>query len=260
MAKYISMLTDQKQKQVRRQIFTSENNQVFTAAEDLADLEMMKAHFESHPTMPGEKEFKKWVNHILDALTASEDGIYAGDSSTKDWIPNIKDWLAEKYAETEIRETKFTGNKIVDMAKDPLTDPETGKTVKQYKDPEENAFRLTPMWEAYPDTLNMEACENAYVLDVELRKVKDGVNIYAKKSPDAARFTKVGSVPDNFLANNPMNVSRCPAQICIEDYSGGKLRNVSERLVVESSRMSGDYVELSDDMLTDLDKTVNLEQ
>lgn len=230
MAKMMSTLTTQKRIEVRGQLFQN--------GDDQADLEMMRAHFESHPTMPGEKDFKKRVNQILDEpLTPS---ILTDEE---------KDWLADKWAETEIRETKYIGDGVVDMTKDPVKDSETGK-ISKFKEPEENKFQLTPI----------EGADNAYTLDVELRKVKDGVNIYAKTSPDAARFTKIGTVPDNFLINNPMNVSRCPAQICIEDYSDGKLRNVSERLVVESSRMSGDYVELSDDMLTSLDKTATLEQ
>lgn len=215
---------------------------------DISLLEMMRAHFESHPTMPGEKEFKDRVNALLDDPDQRENLTITEEE---------EEWLASKYAETEVRETKFNGSRIADMYKPPVTDPETGKTVKQYKEPDENKFQLTH-WTEGKTLKGMDI--QAYILDVELRKVKDGVNIYAKTSPGAARFTKVGSVPENFLANNPMNVSRCPAQISIEDYSGGKLRNVSERLVVETSRMSGDRVELTNDMLDGLDKGPDLER
>lgn len=227
MAKTVSALTEKRRKEVVRS---------FQEGVTQDDLEMMKAHFESHPTMPGEKEFKKTVNTML------EGGDYdAGQAEN----------LAEQYAATAIRETKFSGS-VVNVLKSSTTDPETGKTTRKYKEPEENKFQLKSI-EGYQGV-------ETYSLDVELRKVKDGVNIYAKRTPDAAKFTKVGTVPDNFLTNNPMNVSRCSAEICVEDYSGGKLRNVSERLVVDSDVMSGDKVELNNDMLAGLDNTTNLEQ
>lgn len=229
MAKEISALTATKRAHIENVQFQDVSNREV--------LETIRAHFESHPTMPGEKQFKKRVNELLENPEALED-----------WDPMERERMIIQYAETEVRETKFVGN-VVDMTKN---------GTKQYKEPEENKFQLEHLGMVpYPER-SVDA--ELYSLDVELRKVKDGVNIYAKTNQDAARFTKVGTVPDNFLTNNPMNVNRCPAQISIEDFSGGKLRNVSERLVVESSRMSGDYVELDNDMLSGLDKTTGLEQ
>lgn len=228
----MSVLTDMKRKELKASLFHDSSDQ--------DDLELMRAHFESHPTMPGEKAFKKRVNEIL-----NQEEVYHLTETEKDD-------LAEQYANTQIRETKFNGS-VVDVLKQPKAGQEEG-IKRTYKDPEDNKFKLTPL-----KTPGQEGME-AYTLDVELRKAKDGVNIYAKRSPEAARFTKVGTVPDNFLTNNPMNVNRCSAQICVEDYSGGKLKNVSERLVVNSDIMSDDILELNDDILAALDKNAGLEQ
>lgn len=88
-------------------------------------------------------------------------------------------------------------------------------------------------------------------IGVEMRKVNDEVRVYAKNI-EFNKLQRVGTLPQSFLANNPMNVNRCKADITVEDYSNGKKLNVSERLIVDSDLMSGDVIELSDDMLSAL--------
>lgn len=155
---------------------------------DRGALETVMAHFESHPAMSGEKTVKDRVNELLD-----NPGLLEG------WDPDgsEREFIAEAYGKTRIRETRIENRTDVSMFR--MKTKEFG-TYTQQDNP-------TPV------------CVKK--ADVELRKIKDGVNIYAQTTTNN-RYQKIGSLPDSFLANNPMNVSRCPAVLSVEDFSGGK--------------------------------------
>lgn len=70
----------------------------------------------------------------------------------------------------------------------------------------------------------------------------------------------MGDLPDNFLRNNPMNVDRCSAEVQFADFSNGKMKNVSVRVVMNSDEMSGDIMNLDNDMLSGLEQTGGLQQ
>lgn len=208
MSKKTHFLTEIRREELETSVF-SEGDQVA--------LEMMRAHFDSHPTMPGEKAFKKRVNELLD-----------NPDMLKDWDPDDAErkQMASMYAETRIRETKFIGPNVADQS-----------------------FPLTHLTQ-YTSAENPIPVQ-VYKIDANICKVDDGVAVYVKDSLD--KYQKIGYLPDTFITNNPLIAGSCMAEISIEDYSNGKLKNVSERVVVDTDGMGGNSVVLTDDMLSGLD-------
>lgn len=70
----------------------------------------------------------------------------------------------------------------------------------------------------------------------------------------------IGRLPDKFLTNNPMNAEWCEAMLQMTDYSNGKMKNVSARVIVDTDLMSGDAISLNEEMLAGLDLDTGLER
>lgn len=70
----------------------------------------------------------------------------------------------------------------------------------------------------------------------------------------------IGHLPDKFLINNPMIVDVCDAEMQLVDYSNGKGKNLSAKIVVNTDLMSGDVIDLNDDMLSGLNLETELSQ
>lgn len=188
---------------------------------------MIKAHFESHPALPGEKIIKDTANQIL---AMKDDG---QDFLTED----EKKILTRKYANTRIRETKLKGEHQY------LLDPASFKS--------ENGFTLPPDENNIPIMI--------HTVKAELQKTESGdVNVIAEQENGNYRF--VGTLPSNFMVNNPMIVDHCAGELQIADYSNGKLKNISIKLIVDTDLMSNDVVDLDEDMLSGLDMFPSLEQ
>lgn len=96
-----------------------------------------------------------------------------------------------------------------------------------------------------------------YKLDAMLQKNKDGSVSVKGKYTDGSEVS-LGRLKDNFLRNNPMNVDKCKAEIELSDFSNGKMKNLKFRVVVNSDVMSGDIVDLDDDMLAGLEQNGSL--
>lgn len=224
MTKNVSYMTGITRVQFATYLFEPDIDGGIQMDTDMEALESMRAHFESHPAMPGEKAVRERVNELIE-----------NPDLLKDWDPDgtERDRLAEAYAISRYRETRIED--AVDLA--------SGKF------PVSSVTKYEQKGMAVPVQVNR--------ISAELRKVKDGVNVYAKNA--SSRYQKVGTLPDSFLANNPMNVGKCAADISVEDFSNGKMKNVSIRLVVDSDRMSGDAVELNEDLFAGLDRTSGLE-
>ena len=98
-----------------------------------------------------------------------------------------------------------------------------------------------------------------YKIDAALQKNDDGsvsvMGAYANGGE-----VNMGDLPDKFLRNNPMNVDRCSAEVQFTDFSNGKMKNVSVRVVMNSDEMSGDIVNLDNDMLSGLEQNDDLHQ
>lgn len=175
-------------------------------------MEMARAHFDSHPTLPGEKNLKMMVNDEL-----ANDG-YLSDEQ--------RERLIQGYAQTRIRETKMDS---------------IGR--------EFNPADLNLEFMSQNGTISMSR------VNVELQKqtAGDETTVYVLADCADGRHMTIGKLPDKFLTNNPMNVESCKAELQVTDYSNGKLKNVSMRLVADTDLMSGDVVNLDDEMFADLD-------
>lgn len=218
MAKKISVLTNMRRQEQYEQL------------KDLRDRDlcyMMRAHFESHPLLPGEKIIKDTVNQIL-----------ALDDDGQNFLTNTeKDIFIHKYVNTRIRETSLKEGRS--HFQNPL--------IFNFKE----SFGLSTEKSSAPVTV--------HIVDAELRSSEScNINVFAKLYDGGQCF--VGTIPDNFIANNPMIVNQCPCELQIADYSNGKMKNISVRLVVDTDVMSNDAVELDDDMLRGITRDISLEQ
>lgn len=178
--------------------------------------EMIRAHFETHPAMPGEAVLKREMNQALDLADQSDE--------PQDIKLSDKESVVRAYVNTRIRETKLNG------------------------------FIL-------PNTLERKHIPGDMRPNVTIDKVnvelqKKGNHVYVAAGP----HTIIGELPEKFLKNNPMNVDICKAELRITDYSNGKGKNISSRIVVDTDKMSGDVLELDNEMLTGLDKSLDIKQ
>lgn len=101
------------------------------------------------------------------------------------------------------------------------------------------------------DTIAAKNAATVYKTDALLQKGEDGSVSVMGKSTDGGEI-KLGSLKDAFLHNNPMNVDRCNAEVEITDFSNGKMKNLKVRVVANSDEMSGDIIDLNEDMLRGL--------
>lgn len=197
--------------------------------------EAIRSHFESHPTMPGEKWLKDRANELL------------GNPDTLDTLDEAeRQKLDYQYALTRIRETKLaprSGPGVVDAK---------GGDVNIAHD--RNSFDLkTSGADLYDLKYNKLNGPLTSTIGVQLQKTEAGVDVYA---PDkTGKAVMVGALSESFLKNNPMNVDACKATMVVEDFSGGQLKTVSQYLVVDTDIMSGDIVDLSASMLPKMENS-----
>lgn len=197
----------------------------FKNMDDRELCEMVHAHFDSHPTLPGEKSLKDGVEQALvlsDPIELSEDE---------------KESIANQYAQTRIRETKL---------KEGLYYLQDAASLDMY-----SGAKFVPEGKG--------AVVNVHYVDTELQKTESGeVGVIAKQASGGYRF--IGTLPDNFMSNNPMIVDHCEGKLEIADYSNGKMKNIGVTLVVDTDLMSNDVIDLNDDILNGLNTENGLEQ
>lgn len=197
----------------------------FENMDDRELCEMVYVHFDSHPVLPGEKTLKDSVRQAL---------IFDGPIEL---TTDEKESIASQYAQTRIRETKL---------KEGLYYLQDATSLDMY-----SGAKIVPKGKG--------TVVNVHYVDTELQKTESGeVGVIAKQESGGYRF--IGTLPDNFMANNPMLVDRCEGKLEIADYSNGKMKNISATLVVDTDLMSGDVIDLNDDMLNGLDTENGLEQ
>lgn len=189
-------------------------------------LETVRAHYASHPCLPGEKAVKDMVNDYLDN---PDDYPFGLDVYTRND-------LIQSYAQTCIRETKID-----------TSDYEFSPSDLQ----RQRVLTFGP-------TQNRNSEITVDRVDVDLMKAPDG-NVYVE-APFADCSYTIGRLPENFNRNNPMNVESCKAELQLVDHSNGKGKNVSMRLVANTDLMSGDVLDLNDDMLAGLEQDTGLHQ
>lgn len=222
--------------------------------------EMIRAHFETHPALPGEKNMKDTANQVIhqaenmeqaDAQASAAAALNphefmpAGetpfDSQNNFLTSEEKDDLVQKYAQTRIRETPLKeGNHYFDW---------------RHFDP--TALKREPLGEEPQNEGNTTVYSDR--VNVELQKNDAGeVSVIAEQSDGGFRF--IGHLPEKFLANNPMNVEYCSAELEVIDYSNGHMKNLSTHIVVDTDVMSGDVIDLDESLLSGLEQDNGLEQ
>lgn len=235
--------------------------------------EMIRAHFESHPTMPGEKVLKDQVNQMLaqfdtpvhsmadmteaqiaetqkilsEKQSLSNNGFVSAGQTPFDndniMTPEEKEDLARKYAQTRIRETSLKeGNYYLDFRH---FDPTALKR--------EQISLIDPPVEKNGGVIYVDR------VNVELQK-NDAGDVYVLAEQSDGGHRTIGTLPDSFLTNNPMNVSHCEAELQLTDFSNGNMKNLSARVVVDSDLMSGDVIDLDENLLSGLDQETGLTQ
>lgn len=109
------------------------------------------------------------------------------------------------------------------------------------------------------DMIDHKNDATVYKLDVALQKNGDGTVSVMGKYADGSE-ANMGRLKDNFLHNNPMNVGRCDAEVELTDFSNGKMKNLKLRVIVNSDVMSGDIIDLDDDMLAGIGQDGQMEK
>lgn len=235
--------------------------------------ELIRAHFESHPTMPGEKVLKDQVNQMLaqfdtpvhsmadmtesqiaetqkilsEKQSLSNNGFVPADQTPFDndniMTPEEKEDLARKYAQTRIRETSLKeGNYYLDFRHFDPTALKREQITLIDPPAEKNGGAI------YVDRVNVELQKN------------DVGDVYVLAEQSDGGHRTIGTLPDSFLTNNPMNVSHCEAELQLIDFSNGNMKNLSARIVVDSDLMSGDVIDLNENILADLNQEDGLQQ
>lgn len=179
MAKHSLILADELRNEHRRS---------FENMDDRNLCEMVHAHFDSHPALPGEKSLKSSVEQAL----ALNDPIGLTEDERKS--------IETQYVQTRIRETKLKEG-LYYLRDAASLDMYSGATV-----PTENGAPI-----------------KVYYVDTELQKTESGeVGVIAKQASGGYRF--IGTLPDNFMSNNPMIADYCEGKLEIADYSNGKMK------------------------------------
>lgn len=247
---------------------------------------MVRAHFESHPTLPGEKVLKDQANQLsawFDIYDEKQKARTQEILAAKPSGPEVMQSVIDKHAMEDTQEV---------LSAKPLGEEDVQRVMNRQKGivftPEEREefvngylqtrFRETPLKEGnyYLDFRNFDptVLKKSFVdrvpqngatvsvdrVSVELQKNMAGeVAVMAEMENGGNMF--IGGLPDKFLKNNPMNVDSCKADLQIIDYSNGKMKNLSCAVVVDTDLMSGDVIDLDDDMLDSIgyDKGSELE-
>lgn len=185
--------------------------------------EAVSAHFGSHPVQSGQKEWKAWA---ADALKTE------GETLLSDYQRDI---MVRQFGYARIQETRI---KMTNPVYDPV--PFESKVASLER-------------EVFARKIAENDVTDVYKVDGTLQKARDGsVSVMGQCSD--GNTVCLGKLHDNFLHNNPMNVDSCGAKIEIADFSNQKMKNLRMRVVVNSDEMSGDIVELNNDMLDGLEQ------
>lgn len=192
---------------------------------DTALLQMMRVHYGTHNCLPGEKAVKDKV----------EDFLHNADEYPFGLDPQMREDLIQSYAATRIRETPVPGASEFVKSGELAVEPVQQIVSKN------------------GDTVNIGK------IDVALHRGENG-SVYVTGKNDSAFPNVIGTLPENFNRNSPMYAKSCRAEMQVIDYSGGALKNVSVRLIADTDVMSGDVLELDEDMLAGLEQDTGLER
>lgn len=195
-------------------------------------LESIRAHFASHATLPGEKALKERATYELAQIDNNE-------PEDARWLdPELKSDMARQLADTRIREFSVT---MAGIRPDDLNHKFLGEyEIKNGKIPVERPHGQT-----------------VYVSCVDGELIKSGDDVFVHMERADGKYEE-SPVPDKYLANNPMTIKSCGAEIELRDWSNRRMKNVTAKVVVDVDKMTGDVIDLDNDMLAGLDQDMGL--
>lgn len=219
--------TDQEPQTAKAQLSLADirrNEQVESLQEcnDRELAELITTHFDSHPALPGEASLRNMYG-FADSLNQG----YVTEMPS-----DVRAAVIDRFAYTRIRETKMEHTGLVDPSA------------------------------IMAQTMSQDGVVTMKAANVEIQKLSNGeeTHAYVLAQNNDGKYQTVGRLPDKFLTNNPMNVESCRGELQITDYSNGKMKNVSMRVVVDTDIMSGDVIDLTDDMLAGIGQESGLVQ
>ncbi len=263
MAKGITMLAD------------TRRNEHVQKLRDLSDrdlCEMVRAHFESHPTLPGEKVMKDQANQVLaqfESRPANIDEMTEGQKAETQRFLSSKQSLSNDGFEPVTGPTPFDNDNILSSEeREELVQKYAQTRIRETSLKEGNYYldfrHFNPMGIKRESIGEVDQKNGSDVYSVQRATVElqrnDVGEVHVVAPLIDGGYMTVGSLPDKFLKNNPMNVEYCEAEMQIVDYSNGMMKNVSAAVVVDTDLMSGNVVDLDEDILAGLDQTNGLEQ
>lgn len=189
-------------------------------------LEMVRTHFESHPKQYGGKELRDFANEMLE-----KEDIHLTDEKRGDVI--------RQCAYFRIQEAKFESTKRVQYF------------VSSFHKEEIAMERI--------DSFDSTVPVSVYKMNASLVNDEHGF-VFVDAEAAGSDDVTIGVLSHNFTTNNPMNVEDCRAIVQIIDYSNGQMKNISASIIVDTDLMSGDAIDLNNDMLTGLNPSEQLAQ
>lgn len=196
-------------------------------------LESVRAHFEHHPALPGEKALRETAGTMLDDLNTRqhEDGsaytMYDGWSKWAD-AGITRQSLCRDYSVTRIRETSVESNFNLQRLN---VDHFVHSPVKELDIPGSDVESYVKQQSHFNN--------NVYVGRIEAMLTKAGDEVYVSGQDKDGSYYRIGSLPEKFLKNNPMLNDTCRAEIEFADFSFGESKNISLRVVVDTDLMAG---------------------
>lgn len=188
----------------------------------------IKNHFFHDQTLPGDKNLKDTVVAAVKEFGSEfpEDmDPYLAEHSRGE-TPYTKHRIVSEFANARIQQTNIAGVKEHINGIDPALF--AGENIGIHEDT------------AAPGEVNV------YKLDGMLEKTESG-EVRVIGTLTNGNQCIMGTLPDNFLANNRMNVENCRADIQIADFSNGKMKNLSFDVVADTDLMSGNVLDMDFD-------------
>lgn len=220
-AKYKDVRVSSFEREMQMKDYTSltdkRRDQCYLELLSMPERDMVRAigeHFETHSVMPGEKALKEDVTNTLFNWDMAQRMCPMPDPAYPSivWPEGKKEAMARQFADTRIREFAVTlpgtNPKDLDLSvAGEFKQGETNTTVYQSRT-DAVLFRDEPG----------KICARVQTLD------DSHIDI---------------PIPDKYYANNPLRVDSCKAELLATDWSNGKMKNVSYRIIADTDLMAG---------------------
>lgn len=157
-------------------------------------------YFDTHATMPGEKDLKTAAEKIVASIAENPEFEIGAD---------VKEAMIDRFAEIVVREMKLEQIQVKNVTKENADDFAVLKPMD-----------LGLVETASIPAVDKQPAKKIYTVGAEIRDGKVLVGDY-----------EIGSLAKGFVKNNPG--VNCPATVVATDYSNGKFRNMSYTVIAD---------------------------